>query len=121
MTQLSVHTGSLNERAEDPIVGWLHPSALVIGGVLAAALIAARFAGPVPGAETVAPSVGAIIGASAPEVMPVAATVPQTTERPSFAFGFLEFDWDPNATDGVPGFDAWPKHNLRVADASTRE
>ena len=26
----------------------------------------------------------------------------------SFAFGYLEFDWDPSAPGGVPGFDAWP-------------
>jgi hypothetical protein len=23
-------------------------------------------------------------------------------------FGFLEFDWDPDAPEGVPGFDPWP-------------
>ena len=32
-------------------------------------------------------------------------------------FGFLEFDWDPNARGGVPGFNSWPKHDLRVAEA----
>jgi hypothetical protein len=26
----------------------------------------------------------------------------------SFAFGYLEFDWDPSAPGGLPGFDAWP-------------
>jgi hypothetical protein len=26
----------------------------------------------------------------------------------TFAFGYLEFDWDPTAPGGVPGFDAWP-------------
>jgi hypothetical protein len=26
----------------------------------------------------------------------------------TFAFGHLEFDWDPTAPDGVPGFDTWP-------------
>jgi hypothetical protein len=26
----------------------------------------------------------------------------------SFAFGYLEFDWDPNAPGGLPGFDKWP-------------
>ena len=25
-----------------------------------------------------------------------------------FAFGYLEFDWDPSAPGGVPGFDKWP-------------
>lgn len=27
----------------------------------------------------------------------------------SVFFGFLEFDWDPNAAGGVPGFDPWPR------------
>ena len=26
----------------------------------------------------------------------------------SFAFGYLEFDWDPSAPGGLPGFDTWP-------------
>ena len=25
-----------------------------------------------------------------------------------FAFGHVEFDWDPAAPGGVPGFDTWP-------------
>ena len=40
--------------------------------------------------------------------------------RMAFAFGYLEFDWDPRAPSGVPGFDSWPKHNLSVAEASPR-
>ena len=30
-------------------------------------------------------------------------------ERVPWFFGFLEFDWDPNAPGGVPGFDPWPQ------------
>ena len=42
---------------------------------------------------------------------PSAATVPlhiplDSGEVNRFAFGYLEFDWDPAA--GVPGFDSWP-------------
>jgi hypothetical protein len=29
-------------------------------------------------------------------------------DNPKFFFGFLEFDWDPNAPGGVPGFGPWP-------------
>ena len=29
--------------------------------------------------------------------------------RASTFFGFLEFDWDPDAPGGVPGFDPWPQ------------
>ena len=35
-------------------------------------------------------------------------------------FGFLEYDWDPDAPGGVPGFDPWPKHDSRAAEASPR-
>ena len=45
---------------------------------------------------------------------------PEAVTRPSFAFGFLEFDWDPNAPGGVPGFDSSPKRDLRVAAVSPR-
>mgnify|MGYP000636143188 CR=1 FL=1 len=34
---------------------------------------------------------------------------PGPRERYSTFFGFLEFDWDPNAPGGVPGFDPWPQ------------
>jgi hypothetical protein len=30
-------------------------------------------------------------------------------ERVPRFFGFLEFDWDPDAPGGVPGFDPWPR------------
>ena len=31
----------------------------------------------------------------------------------SFAFGYVEFDWDPSAPGGVPGFDSWPPASQR--------
>jgi hypothetical protein len=39
--------------------------------------------------------------------------VPSSVRRDSgqvgrFAFGHVEFDWDPDAPEGVPGFDSWP-------------
>jgi hypothetical protein len=110
-------------RPADPVAGWLLPS--TFGGLLAAALIA-----PVVGmphresiGETLAPelpSIGMIMGASVPQSMQIAATAPASTTRPSFAFGFLEFDWNPNAPGGVPGFDSWPKHDLSVGETSPR-
>lgn len=30
-----------------------------------------------------------------------------------FAFGYVEFDWDPSAPGGVPGFDSWPPGSPR--------
>ena len=116
MTEFSVHTGSLNERAADPLAGWLLLSALILGGALAAALIGGAFGTPRSGVigEAVAPgppSITTIIRTSAPQSAPGAAAAPAAATQPSFAFGFLEFDWDPNAPGGVPGFDPWPKHD----------
>jgi hypothetical protein len=68
--------------------------------------------------ETVTPELRSIIGSLAPQSVRVAA--PVAASQPSLAFGFLEFDWDPNAPGGVPGFDSWPKHDLRVTEASPR-
>jgi hypothetical protein len=33
-------------------------------------------------------------------------------------FGFVEFDWDPDASGGVPGFDSWPAFHNAVGVAS---
>ena len=30
-----------------------------------------------------------------------------------FAFGYLEYDWDPRGPRGVPGFDSWPPGHPR--------
>ena len=107
-------------RPADPLAGWLLPSTLLIGGLLAAALIASAVGMPQPGSigETLGPelpSIGMIIGASASQSMQIAAAGPASTAPPSFSFGFLEFDWNPNAPGGVPGFDTWPKQDLSVA------
>jgi len=87
---------------------------------LAAVLIGGAFGTPRSAltGETVTPelpSSATIIGAFTPQV-----AAPAAVTLPSFAFGFLEFDWDPNAPGGVPGFDSWPKHDLRVAEVSPR-
>ena len=123
MTALSVHIELLHGVTTGPLGGWSLPSALVLGGVLAAVLIGGAFGTPRSAltGETVTPelpSIATIIGTLAPQSARVAA--PAAVTQPSFAFGFLEFDWDPNAPGGVPGFDSWPKHDLRVAEVSPR-
>ena len=110
-------------RPADPLAGYLLPSTFLIGGLLAAALIASAVGMPQRGSigETLAPelpSIGIIIGASVSQSMQIA--TPASIPRPSFAFGFLEFDWNPNAPGGVPGFDPWPKHDLGVVETSPR-
>ena len=120
MTELSVHAELLHSGATDPLAGWLLPSALGLGGVLAAALIGAAFATPGSIGEAGAPELRTIISTPAPQSVRVAAAARAAVTQPSFAFGFLEFDWDPVAPGGVPGFDSWPSRELRVADASAR-
>ena len=125
MVEISVHTELLHGVTTGPLGGWSLPGgALVVGGVLAAVLIGAAFAttrSALTG-ETVTPElpIAAIIGTSAPRSVRVAAAAPTAAAQPSFAFGFLEFDWDPNAPGGVPGYVSWPKHDLRVAGVSPR-
>ena len=121
MTELSAHTELSKFGATDPVAGWLFPSTLIFAGVLAAALIAAAYEAPLSGPtnETVAP-VTTIVHERVPEIVPVATAASAAATRPSFAFGYLEFDWDPNAPGGVPGFDPWPTHDSRVAEASPR-
>jgi hypothetical protein len=125
MTELSAHTQLSKFGATDPLAGWLFPSTLIFGGVLAAALIAAAYEAPRSGPmdEAVAPElppITTIVGERAPEIVRVTTAARAAATRPSFAFGFLEFDWDPNAPGGVPGFDPWPTHDSRVAEASPR-
>ena len=56
--------------------------------------------------------------AAQPAVEPPTATEPLSVPRESgqagsFAFGYLELDWDPSAPEGVPGFDSWPPASQR--------
>ena len=125
MTELSAHTQLSEFGATDPLAGWLFPSTLIFGGVLAAVLIAAAYEAPRSGLMdvTVAPElppITTIVGERTPEIVGVATAVRAADPRPSFAFGFLEFDWDPNAPGGVPGFDSWPKHDSPAAETSPR-
>jgi len=123
MTGPSVHTEWFNRGVTDPLAAWLLPSTLVFTSVLAAALIGAfgtRSALPGEAETPEQPSIAAMIGAPAPQPMWAAPATPAPVPQASFAFGFLEFDWDPNAPGGVPGFDSWPNREPRVAEASPR-
>ena len=116
MTGPSIHTEWFNT---DRLAAWLFPCNLVFTSILAAGLIGAfgtrsALSGEAETPEQ--PSIAAMIGAPVPQPMGAAAPIPQA----SFAFGFLEFDWDPNAPGGVPGFDSWPKHDSPAAETSPR-
>ena len=113
MTDLQVNTELLNSGSTDPLARSLVRSTFVVAGALAAALIGGALGAP--RSELIAENV-----APASQPVRIAAAAPAAVTQPSFAFGFLEFDWDPNAPGGVPGFDFWPKRDLRVAAASPR-
>jgi len=93
---------SMETRLAHEQIGWHWIAiALLLAAGLAGALIMsvapAQIAPPAPSAH---PGVGA---ASLPNSIPSDAG-----DIGSFAFGYVEFDWDPNAPGGVPGFDSWP-------------
>jgi hypothetical protein len=43
-----------------------------------------------------------------PDAAPASSSVPPDTDVGNFAFGYVEFDQNPKAPGGVPGFDSWP-------------
>ena len=126
MTEISAQNPLSKFGATEPLLRCLSPSTLLLGGMLAAAVIAAAYKAPRSGPikETVTPELprtATIARERVPEIVRVATAASAAATRPSFAFGFLEFDWDPNAPGGVPGFDPWPTHDSRVAEASPRK
>ena len=99
-----------------------------LGGPLAAVALAAAVIALVLPVSSPGRNPGAV-GASAAALSDShAVTTPARMSRPAPAdhgrlplfFGFLEYDWDPDAPGGVPGFDPWPKHDLSVAETSPR-
>ena len=122
MIELSAQN-QLSKRSDRSVVRWLFPSTLLFGGLLAAALIAGAYEPPRSGpmgatVVTELPPITTIVRERMTETVRVATSASAAATRPSFAFGFLEFDWDPNAPGGVPGFDPWLTHDSRVAEAS---
>jgi hypothetical protein len=118
MTELSILPVLLSKDATDRPGSRLVPT-LIIGGVFAASLIGAAFGMQVFGPVREQPPLTWTIGAAAPQTVLVAAMT-NAGAHPSFAFGFLEFDWDPYAPGGVPGFDAWPRHDPAIGHTSVR-
>ena len=99
-----------------------------LAGPLAAVALAAAVIALAPPVSSSGRSPGAV-GASAAALSDShAVTTPARMSRPASAdhgrvplfFGFLEYDWDPDAPGGVPGFDSWPKHDLSVAEINPR-
>ena len=55
-----------------------------------------------------------VLAAPNPATLAVPQSVPlDSGEVGPFAFGYLEFDWNPAAPEGVAGFDSWPPGSRR--------
>ena len=114
MIHFDSHGRTNAEETFNPLIAWLAPSSLLIGGLLGVALVVAISGAPWSGDVTDAvtsesPPQGMFLGAAA--LHPLATSVaaaPLPARQHSFAFGYLEFDWDPSAPGGVPGFEGWP-------------
>jgi hypothetical protein len=55
------------------------------------------------------PRAGSVNAIARTQAASVPNSKPADGERSARFFGFLEFDWDPAASGGVPGFDPWPQ------------
>jgi hypothetical protein len=80
---------------------------LAVAALCAAALTLAwsvQRTGSVVAADAVAP-----VAHPAPAPADARPSPPSDRGHGSRFFGFLEFDWDPDAPGGVPGFDPWPR------------
>lgn len=84
-------------------------------------VLAALFAGSVTVLATMAHSQtgdhlvsgGALVGPGGARP-PIANSLPADPGDPGpFAFGYVEFDWDPRSPGSVPGFDSWPPASPR--------
>ena len=111
---MSLHTpdATAARRASDRLTG---PLAAV---ALAAAVIA--LAVPLSGRSPDAVGAAAALSDPHPVTTPARVSAPASAERVPFFFGFLEYDWDPDAPGGVPGFDPWPMHHRSVVETSLR-
>jgi len=103
----SAHKAAVTRRRGDPARRIL---------LAVAALFAAAFTLILSGAWS-DQATGTDVASAAVSSAPHSATAPVDLPRSpssdhrhgSRFFGFLEFDWDPDAPGGVPGFDPWPR------------
>ena len=88
---------------------------------VAVAFLVLLVAGPIVAvARIAAPSDGLVLAQAPPLDPPAGLTrsFPDTAPASNpdigdFAFGYIEFDWNPKAPGGVPGFDSWPPGSRR--------
>jgi len=86
-------------------IGWRWiATALVLAAFLAASLI-------VSVAQIIHPADSPVL--AKPEGMSIPNSTVPDGDVGNFAFGYVEFDQDPKAPGGVPGFDSWPPGSPR--------
>ena len=112
---MPVHTSEASpaRRPADRLARALAASALV-AAVLALAV-------PVSGQSPAAIGAPAALSESHLLTTSVRMSPPASADQGqvSLFFGFLEYDWDPRAPGGAPGFDPWPKQDVS-AETSPR-
>lgn len=96
MTKLSVYTELLHKGATYPLAGWLLTSVLIVGSVLAVALIGATFGTPQSGSIDEAVAAQAFVNSSRPAVAPAFVTMKIV---PTDALG-KGLSWSPLTGDG---------------------
>ena len=81
---------------------------LIVGAIAALAITSVMHSHDKATAQSHVPA------ASAPATLAVPLSVPRDSGQAwPFAFGYVEFDWDPAAPEGIPGFDSWPAGSRR--------
>jgi hypothetical protein len=94
---------SMETRLAHQQIGWRWIAmALALAAILAGALIIsvapAQIAPPADTSVRARPEAASVSNSAPSDIGNVG----------NFAFGYVEFDWDPKAPGGVPGFDSWP-------------
>ena len=116
MTTLHAEGLSMHAKTTGP-TDTRHATDRIAQGIAMIAILAAVFALVVPVSFSGPQSIAATAPARAQATAVPNDKLPDGERVPLF-FGFLEFDWDPDAPGGVPGFDPWPKHDPRGAETS---
>jgi len=81
-------------------IGWRWTTAALILAVFLAGALMVSVAAQIHSADTQHPT---------PNAIPAADPALSREQDPgNFAWGYVEFDQDPKAPGGVPGFDHWP-------------
>jgi hypothetical protein len=88
------------------------PARAAMASVLIAGAIAALAITSLIQSHDKATAQSHVLAAPGPAIAPLSVPLDSGEVGP-FAFGHVEFDWNPAAPEGVPGFDSWPPGSRR--------